>query len=515
MPTINDPIADVPDTREEISSGGGGHPHGRHSVGYWLMFAALVLTAAALVFFFGWLPRHKQQEQVDKEAQQRNQEIPKIQVMKLETAKSPTALQIPGTSLAYTEAYIYARASGYVTKRLVDIGDRVHKGQLLAVIDAPDLDKQVSQARSTLQQSESNLVQMQAQLHLQDVNWQRYKVLVAKGVFSRQQGDQQEADFRVAGANVDAAQNTVQGNRDNLERLIVLQEYERVTAPFDGVITSRNIDVGALINTGGSGQGASGSSSPGTTQAGLQGNNAGSSGSLSSNVAPSTGGSQGGELFGMANLDPLRILVSVPEGYAGFVHVGDRADLLFAQTPQAKYSGTVTRTSASIDANTRTLLVELQTRNLRARLMPGMYVVVDFLRLNAEPPLLIPGEALVVRDGKTMVAVMDQDKTVHFKPVQIGRDFGNQSEITGGLKPGDVLVTIVQDEVQEGAKIDPQYQQAQHAAPAAQSDKRPGQDAKYGDQNLSNQSGGSKKGGGSGSGNSGKAHGSGQSAKQQ
>ena len=487
MAKLEDPIADLPDTRETAPPPPTHeeHPHHRHSPIYWLIFAGLLLVAALLVFLFGWLPRHKTQEQIDQEAQQRTHELPKIAVLRIERAKSASSLQIPGSTLAYTEAYIYARASGYVNRRLVDIGDRVRKGQLLATIDAPDLDKEVSQARSTLEQSISTLEQMQAQLHLQDLNWQRYKVLVAKGVLSRQQGDQQEADFRVADANVQASQNTIQANRDNLDRLLVLQQYERVTAPFDGIITQRNVDIGALISAAGSGLGASAPSSPSTTLAGLQGNNAGSSG-LSSNVASPTGGAQGGEMFAMASIDPLRILVSVPEGYADYIHVGDQAQLFFSQVAQETSTGTVTRTSGAIDPNTRTLLVEVQTRNPHGRLLPGMYVVVNFLRLNAQPPLLVPGEAIVVRNGQTMLGFVDNDNIVHFRPVQLGRDFGNETEITNGLKAGDVIVTIVQDEVRDDGKIDPQYQKIQQARPGGQSDRRPDAEGTYGNQTRSN-----------------------------
>jgi multidrug resistance efflux pump len=170
------------------------HPHHRHSVGYWLIFAAIVLLIAALVYFFAWLPRHKRQQALEKETRQDVQAIPKVRVLRVERAPAGADLQIPGTTLAYEQASVYARASGYLGRRLVDIGDHVHEGQLLAIVDAPDLDKQVAQAASTLAQSRSALAQMEAQLHLQSLNNDRYKVLVARGVFSRQQGDQQEAD---------------------------------------------------------------------------------------------------------------------------------------------------------------------------------------------------------------------------------------------------------------------------------------------------------------------------------
>lgn len=457
-----DTVADVPDKLEP------GPPQKRkrgHSKLYWFIFALLVLIAAVFVIFLGWAPRHKRQQEIERQAQERTQSVPKVEALKVARGPAVSELMIPGTTLAYTEAYIYARASGYVSKRAVDIGDRVHAGQLLAVIDAPDLDKQVAQARAAVQKSESNLAQMEAQLHLAAVTWDRYKVLVAKGVFSRQDGDTQEANYRVGEANVRAAQNIVDANRQNLEREIVFQEYERVTAPFNGVITDRNVDVGSLITAQGAGLGVSTITSPGTTQAGAQGNNQGASGNLSSSVAPSTGGSQGGEMFAMASVDPLRILVSVPEAYSSLIHTGERADLFLQELPQEKFQGTVTRTSSSIDQNTRTLLVEVQVRNRNGRLLPGMYVVVNFVQLKAVPPLLVPGESIVVRNAKTTLAVVE-DNYVHFRPVQIGRDFGTETEIVGGLKPGDVIVKTITDEVQDGIKVEPEF--PKQARPAKQ-----------------------------------------------
>jgi multidrug efflux pump subunit AcrA (membrane-fusion protein) len=448
-----DTVGDVPDKPEPAPPG---KKKRGHSKLYWFIFALLVVLAALFVIFLGWVPRHKRQQEVERQASERTHAVPKVQVMTVLRGPAVSELMIPGTTLAYTEAYIYARASGYVSRRLVDIGDRVHPGQLLAVIDAPDLDKQVGQARSNLQQSESSLAQMEAQLHLAAVTWDRYKVLVAKGVFSRQDGDTQEANYRVAEANVHAAQNTVDANRQNLEREIVLQQYERVTAPFQGVITDRNVDVGSLITAQGAGLGVSTITSPGTTQAGAQGNNQGASGGLSSSVAPSTGGSQGGEMFAMASLDPLRILVSVPEAYSSLVRTGERADLYFQERPEEKFEGKITRTSSSIDQNTRTLLVEVQVRNRNGRLLPGMYAVVNFVQLKAVPPLVVPGESIVVRNAKTTLAVVENNY-VHFRPVQIGRDFGTETEIVAGLKPGDVIVKTITDEIQDGVKIEPEF----------------------------------------------------------
>src|SRR3982751_1439114 len=320
MATINEPLNAEGEDIGQNDPGEGPRKRPGHSPKYWLLFAVALIAVAAAVIFFGWLPRHQRQQEINKEAQQRTDERPRVEVQRVRRAPATSELTVPGTTLAYTEAYLYARSSGYVSKRLVDIGDHVRQGQLLAVIDAPDLDQQVAQARSALAQSQSNLAQLEAQRHLAELTWNRWKVLVARGVFSRQEGDQQEANYRVAEANVLAAQNTIQGNRENLNRLIVLQQYERVTAPFSGVITARNVDVGTLINAGGSGLGSSSpSSNPGPTTAAAQGNNQGASGNLSSNVNPSTGGAGGGEMFAIANVDRLRVLVSVPEAYTSAI----------------------------------------------------------------------------------------------------------------------------------------------------------------------------------------------------
>lgn len=489
MPVEYEAASDIPDKPPPQDKDSHGHkPHRPgHSARHWLVFAGLVVLAAVLVLLFGWLPRHRRTEQIDQQAKQRSEALPRVDVMVVRFAPSTTELMVPGTTLAYTEAYIYARASGYVSQRLVDIGDRVHQGQLLATIDAPDLDKQVAQQRSALAQSESNLAQMQAQLHLASVTWDRYKVLVAKGVFSRQDGDTQEANYRVAEANVHAAENTVQGNRDSLERLIVLQQYEQVRSPFNGVITARNVDVGALITAQGSGAPVtSAPSSPSTTLAGAQGNNEGAAGTLSGSVSPSTGGAQGGEMFAIASIDRLRILVSIPEAYTSIVRTGQRAQLFFQEMPNDKFEGRVTRTSASIDQNTRTLLVEVQATNRGNRLLPGMYVVVNFIDAKGNPPLLIPGAAIVVRNGKSGVYRIE-DNYVHFAPINIGRDYGDETEVVGGLKEGDVIATTITDAVREGIKINPQYPKKQgQPEMGGQSDQRPGDSGQYGEQGLDN-----------------------------
>ena len=163
-------------------------------------------------------------------------------------------------------------------------------------------------------------------------------------------------------------------------------------------------------------------------------------------------------MFNVANIDPLRILVSVPEPYAPFVHLHQKVDLAFEQLPGNRSQGVVTRTSSSIDPNTRTLLVEVQASNPNGRLMPGNYVVATFTAVQAGGGggVFVPGETIVVRDGKSMVATVE-DNRVHFKPIQIGRDYGDQTEVLGGLKPNDIIVRTVTDKVQENVDIEPRY----------------------------------------------------------
>jgi len=433
-----------------------------HSVKHWVVFLLLLLVVAGLIVRFVWMPRRDEDRDVVAAAKQQSLAKPTVEVLKLVAAPGVRDLTVPGTALAYTEASIYARSSGYVKRRLVDIGDHIQKGQLLALVDAPELDQQVAQARSQLAQSEAALAQMEAQAHLAQLQWDRYKVLVAKGVFSKQDGDNQEATLQVAQANVNAARSTVEGNRDNLQREVVMQQYERVTAPFSGVVTARNVDVGTLIST----QGSGGSQ---LTSNGGSGNNSGTSGVGSSSAAPATGGAQGGAMFTIATIEPLRILVSVPEPYAPYVHLKQKVALTFEQFPGRKFEGVVTRTSASIDPNTRTLLVEAQTSNPDGHLMPGNYVLATFTAVQAGGGggVFIPGEAVVVRNGKTAVATV-VDNRVQFKTIQIGRDYGDQTEVIEGLKPDDIIVRTVTDKVQENVEIEPRYR-----AEKADTPKRP------------------------------------------
>ena len=463
-----------------------------------ILFLTLLGIAVVflLILFFGWLPRHHEKQEAAQNSK-REQQDPVVEVTRVSREKATGGLVVPGTTIPYVEASIYARANGYLKSLYVDIGDHVHKGQLLGIIDAPDLDQQVDQAREQLRQAESQVAQQETQLALTKVTVDRYRALVERGVFSRQDGDQREADYQAQRANVAAADRNVEAFKANLRRVIALQGYERVTAPFDGVVTQRNVDVGALINA----SGGNGGSAPSPMQSGQQSasvtsngqtNTSGSTGSSNNLATPQNtgGGGGGGPLFSIAKVDQLRIVVSVPEGYAASVRPGTHASLHFQEFPDQVFYGDVSRNSASIDQNTRTLLTEIVVKNTDSHLLAGMYAVVTFDGAKGEGPLVVSGDAVGIRQDRPTVAVIENDK-VRLTPVTLGRDYGPEVEIVAGLRDGDVIASTFTDEVIEGHKIKPQMNkdEAQKLNPpqTPQKPTPPGGSTQYGDPGIIDQ----------------------------
>lgn len=440
-----------------------------------VIFLIAFLLLFLIVVIAGWLPRHEREKEIDHRAKEQQDTKPMVDVAKVEPAQNQQGLVLPGTTIPLTEAYVYARASGYLKTRLVDMGDHVRKDQLLGVVDAPDLDQQVAQAKQQLMQAERQLDQQRSQLALATVTVQRYRVLVAKGVFSQQDGDTQEANYASQVANVQAAQRNVDAYRANLGRVLALQSYEDVRAPFAGVITQRNVDVGALIAASGVTSGAENAPAPegqtstsgGSQQAG-QVNTGGSSGATSSAATTTQSPGQGGPLFGLAQTQRLRILVSVPEGFLNAIHVGGHAQLSFQEYPGVNFTGAITRTANSLDPNTRTMLTEVQVDNHNGKLVPGMYTVVTFPPAQGvEGPLLVSGDAVVIRHDRPTIAKVIDGK-VHLQPVTIGRDLGGVVEILTGLQAGDIIVTNVTDDVVEGAEVQLHFTKTSGEEPRAQ-----------------------------------------------
>jgi len=405
------------------------HPaHSTGPSGGSLLVLVLILAGlAAAGYFFGYLPRQQRERVLAAESRAEDSALPVVNVEPVERSGHNSNLLLPGNVQAITEAPILARASGYIRKRYADIGDRVTAGQVLAEIEAPELDQQIKQAgatidqaNSTVQQAEAALQQGQANANLAKVNSQRYANLLAKGVVSKQDNDTYQAQFEAQQANVQALGKAVAAARSNaaaaqanLDRLRELQGYQTVRAPFAGVITLRNIDSGVLVNEGNT------------------------------------------LLFRIAQTDRLRLYVNVPQGQSDMVRRGQAATLTIPDLSGRQFRGTVSRTANALDPATRTLLVELEVPNGSGVLMPGMYAQVDLSIPRTNPPLMIPGDTLVVRADGPQVAVVNSDGVVHFTRVQLGRDFGAELEALSGVEEGQLLAVNPSDAVREGVRVKP------------------------------------------------------------
>ncbi|HTW64981.1 MAG TPA: efflux RND transporter periplasmic adaptor subunit [Bryobacteraceae bacterium] len=390
-----------------------------------LLFVAGALFVGA--FFAGYIPHHRRDLQITAEANAENEALPDVTVVAAKRASAMGDLVLPGNIQAVTEAPILARAEGYVQRRYVDIGDRVAAGQLLAEVEAPDLDQQVRQAQAAVQQAQADLARASAALEQGKANESiakltatRWQNLVQRGAVSKQENDQYQAQYQAQAANVkaleravDAAKGNIAAMQANVGRLSEMQGYLKVRAPFAGVVTLRNVDVGTLVNTGST------------------------------------------MLFRIAQTNLLRTYLNVPQSSASDVHAGQMASLATPELPERKFSGTVTRTANALDPSSRTLLVEVQVPNPEGKLLPGMYVEVDLHLPRKDPPLLLPSDTLSVRPEGTLVAVLDSKNRVHFQRVVVGRDYGSNIEILSGIDAGERVIANPNDSVQEGVKVHP------------------------------------------------------------
>ncbi len=404
---------------------GGAAPHRGPSAGTLVSIALLLVVLIVAGFFLGYLPRQKREEVLAAESKETSQTLPTVNVSKVTVASGMSQLVLPGNIQAVAEAPILARATGYIRKRYVDIGDRVKAGQIVAEIEAPELDQQITQAaaaiaqaKSNVQQSEAAVQQGRANENLARVTAGRMANLLARGVISKQDNDTAQAQYAAQQANVNALVQSVESMRGgvaaveaNLARLNQLKTYQIVRAPFEGVITVRNVDTGALVGEG-------------TTL-----------------------------LFRLAQTGSLRTYVNLPQADAENVKVGQRAAISIAELPGRKFEGAVTRTSNSLDPTTRTLLTEVQVPNPGGLLMPGMYAQVDLSVPRKNPPLLIAGDTLVIRTDGPQVAVVSEDGTVHFQRIQLGRDFGDRLEVLSGLEQGQQIAVNPSDIIREGVRV--------------------------------------------------------------
>jgi RND family efflux transporter MFP subunit len=391
-------------------------------------FVLLGVIAAALIA--GVLPRLERRAVLSAEAKTLATERLPVHVTEVKAGEAKSEFTLPGSTEAIVEAPIYARTSGYITRRLADIGDKEKAGAVLAEIDAPELDQELMQARAsvahaeaTLGQTKASLVQAQAKMTLAKATLERWSTLMTRGVVSHQEKDEKQGDYDGASAEVDAlrssvvaAETDVEAQKANVRRLEELTSFKQVRAPFDGVITARHIDVGNLI-TGGS-------------------------------------GSSQQELYHMAKTDELRIMVDVPQTYSPLIQVGDPAVVRIAEFGQREFPGKVVRTADSLNPSSRTLLTEVHIPNVQHLLFPGMFSYVRFKLQTTAPSMIVPANVLVVDARGTQVVVVDDANTVHFAKVILGRDYGATVEVLSGVRAGERVVANPGDGLAEGTKVE-------------------------------------------------------------
>jgi RND family efflux transporter MFP subunit len=364
-----------------------------------------ILVAVVLLFAIGYGLRVRSLKERQLVHATNEAAILTVHVVRPSSGSSAQDLTLPGNVQAFTETPIYSRTNGYLRKWYFDIGSHVRKGQLLAEIETPEVDQQ-------LQQSRAELERIQANMELAGVTSSRWQSLLAKHAVSQQEADQARSNYIAAQAAVDAS-------KANVRRLEQLQSYERIVAPFDGVITARNTDIGDLIDAG------SGSANP-------------------------------RELFHLAATGKLRVYVAVPEVYAESIRNGDTTALTQDSNPGVKISGTIVRNANAIDHATRTLNVEVDVDNHDNKLLPGSYVFVHFHVPGGANTVTIPSNTLLFRSEGLRVGVVRNDR-VQLAPVTIGHDYGSTVEVTSGLTEADEVILDPSDSLASGMRVQPQH----------------------------------------------------------
>jgi RND family efflux transporter MFP subunit len=361
-------------------------------------YALILLVVAVVLAIWGEVSRVSARASLGKETAEAA--VPTVVTVKAERSSVGEELVLPGAVQAYIEAPIYARTNGYLKKWYTDIGTPVAKGQLLAEIESPEIDQQLSQAQADLATARANE-------NLSASTNERWKGLLATESVSKQDAEEKAGDYSAKKAAADSA-------AANVARLRDLESFKRVIAPFDGVITVRNTDIGALINAG---------------------------------------QSAGSELFRIAETRKLRIFVRVPEMYASATKPGLEADLRFSEYPNKSFAAKTVRTSSSLDATLRTLQVELELDNGKGELFPGAYAEVHFkLAANGES-LRLPANTVLFRAAGLQVATVDGDQRIKLKSIVQGRDFGNTIEILSGLEPSERVVLNPPDSITDGVTV--------------------------------------------------------------
>lgn len=343
--------------------------------------------------------------------------------MDVATVKASSAtfsVTLPGTTAAFAAANIFARATGYIAKRNVDIGDHVKAGEVLAQLAVPELDDQISQNEATLDHLRSMRTQAEASRRLRQVTWDRDSILVQQGWVTRQQGDVDVQNLKGQEAAVAAAQHDVTAQENLVKQLHQQRDYASVVAPFDGVITQRNVDVGSLV----------------------QGN-----------------ATSGTFMFEIMQEDVIRAMVYVPQDAAFGVAPGVHAILRVPEIPDREFSGSVTRIADALEPGTRTLLTEIDIPNPDGALTPGIYCTIELQIPRKTPSLSVPADAIIFNRNGMQVAVIINGKA-EIRKVNVKRDLGTQVEVDSGIKAGDQVILNPPVTLVDGSKVQPHLEAA-------------------------------------------------------
>lgn len=368
-------------------------PAPRGGVGKWIVLGALL---AAVIVGGLWWQRSGTQARLAETTHDLAQDY--VNVVHPAAGPTENELVLPGNLMAYNEASIYARTSGYLRAWHTDIGAHVADDQVMAEIEAPDVDAQLRQSKAALEQAKANL-------DIANLNFDRQKDLLAKKVSSQQEYDQNRT-------NVDAMKGAVAAAEANVQNLSVQQNFQKLVAPFAGIVTRRNTDVGQLITAGGS-----------------------------------------QELFRVARTDILRVYVYVPQAYAANAKVDAQAFLVLSEFPGEKFQGKVANIAGAMDPATRTLQTEIQVDNKDNRLFPGAFASVHLLLPLKKAPTVIPVNAMLFRKEGAQVAEVGPDGIVHLRSVTIGQDYGTTLEVTSGITQQDQIVINPSDSLADGSKV--------------------------------------------------------------
>lgn len=379
-----------------------------------ILFGAIFVVLFAVLFVLGFIPRHNARGEAEKEVADVANDKPVVGVAR---PKPPTVfptLEVPGDAQAFQITSIYPRASGYLKRRLVDIGDVVKEGQLLAEIETPEVEAQLNAAKANLQLANATGTKAKDDYDLAEATYQRYENFAKTGGVTQQQLDEKRSAFTSAKSTLAGAQASVRAGEAEVQRLTALIGFTQITAPFAGTITTRGYDVGALLSA----------------------NNGG-----------------GRELFQIAQVDTLRVFVDVPQSYATFMKIGQPVKFAVTNYPGNMFDGFIARTSGSINQASRTMRVEADFPNKEGLLYPGMYGTLKYEARQKMEDLIIPSSALVFGAEGMRVAVVDDQDKVRFQSITVGADLGVEVQVSHGLKGGERIVANPGERLIDGVEV--------------------------------------------------------------